>query len=609
MKRTAWWRVPTAALAAALTALAPTPPQARADVVGPSTAPQVRAVTYNLCGSGATTGCDPSAEANEVRYGKILDETAPTGWGAGHVSLVEVCRYQFDQLAVRLGESFAGHYVSTARLAPGRCANPLDPADSANGDYGMAVLVRGEEIDRTVIELDTAAEINAQLGITDPAKLVTEDIRVPCLKTLTSSGPVWTCSVHLFWGTPGAAGKYVMDEEAALLARRAALWEDEGTPVILAGDFNTSPWTTVLSHLYAPAAGENATGRFLEADETDPDHFTGHLPDAPACPAGAPPCRRGEITYLAKGKPASGQKKIDYVFFGSKFFRNPVGDALPDVDDPHPGTWVSDHVPLRGAAEWICGPSDTTDRSVLRRGAKGVLFRHALDSAALPGTTAPTLGRECRVGTGWNALPLVTRQGTDLLGVDTTGTLWRYKRTPDGTYSGSGDNREKIGSGFTGLNLLLAPGDFDGDAQATPDLLGRDAQGVLRLYRGTGTGYAPGEPIGTNWNIYPILVAPGDFAGDAHPDLLGIDATGNLYLYTGTGRPGHYAQRTSIGKGWNTYNTLTTPGDVNGDHKPDLIGRDTTGATWFYSGTGTAPYYTPRRRITDGTLPPGHLIL
>lgn len=603
-----WLRTSAASLAVALTALMLTAPQAQADVVGPSTAPQVRVVTYNLCGSGGTYGCDPSREANDVRYQQIVDETSATGWGADYVSLVEVCKYQFDQIQERLGSTFVGHYVTTAQTAVGLCTDPTNAGNPANRDYGMAVFVQGVEADRDVIELDTAEAINTQLGLTGEKK-TTENILVPCLKTLTSSGYTWACSVHLFWGTPGSEGKFVMDEEAALLAQRAKLWEDEGTPVILAGDFNTSPWTTVLSHLYEPATGEKAAGRFIEADETDTDYFNGHLPTAPDCPAGALRCRRGEITFLAKGKAAVEQKKIDYIFFSSKFFRNAVGDALPDVNNPHDGKWVSDHVPVRGAAEWICGPSDMTDSSVLRRGAKGVLFRHALDSDKTPGATEFTLGKECRVGVGWNAIQLVARQGTDLMGVDANGVLWRYKRAADGTYSGSGDNRDEIGPGFTGLNLLLAPGNFDGDANSTPDLIGRDNNGVLWLYKGVGTGYAPREQIGTGWNIYPTLIAPGDFTGDNKPDLLGVDTAGNLYLYTGTGKPGYYAGRVDIGDRWNLYNTLTAPGDVNGDGKPDLIGRDSTGALWFYSGTGTSPYYTPRKQITAGNLPTGQLIL
>ncbi|MFD3535932.1 endonuclease/exonuclease/phosphatase family protein [Streptomyces sp. NPDC058664] len=562
-------------------------------------------MTYNLCGSGATYGCDVSAKANDVRYQKILDEVSATGWGADYVALVEVCKYQFDQLEDRLGSAFAGNYAHTATTGSGYCVDPTNVGNKVNGDYGMAVFVRGTKILEDDLVLDTAGDINAQLG----SFKTNEDIVAPCLKTLTSSGTTWACSVHLFWGTPGSDGKFVMDEEAALLAQRATLWEDEGTPVILAGDFNTSPWTTVLSHLYEPATGEKAIGRFIEADETDADYFTNYLYGAPTCLAGTLRCRRGEITYLAKGRPVTDQRKIDYVFFSSKYFRNAVGDALPEVPGPNTGKFISDHVPVRGAAEWICGPSDMTDSSVLRRGAKGVLYRHALTSGQNPGTTDVTLGKECRVGVGWNGIQLVARQGTDLMGVDANGVLWRYKRTADGTYDGAVGNREQVGEGFTGLNLLLAPGNFDGDPNSTPDLLGRDTHGALWLYRGTGTGYASREQIGTNWDVYPTLVAPGDFTGDNKPDLLGIDTAGNLYLYNGTGRPGYYEPAVDIGDRWNLYNALVTPGDVNGDGRADLIGRDTAGATWFYSGTGTSPYYTPRKQITTGTLPAGHLIL
>ena len=56
------------------------------------------------------------------------------------------------------------------------------------------------------------------------------------------------------------------------------------------------------------------------------------------------------------------------------------------------------------------------------------------------------------------------------------------------------------------MNGFAAPGDITGDSRA--DLLARQANGDLMLYRGTGAGnlvYPPSR-IGGGWNIYKVLV-------------------------------------------------------------------------------------------------------
>lgn len=42
-----------------------------------------------------------------------------------------------------------------------------------------------------------------------------------------------------------------------------------------------------------------------------------------------------------------------------------------------------------------------------------------------------------------------------------------------------------------------------------------------------------------------------------------------------------------IASGWQIYDTVLAPGDVNGDGKPDLLARDATGTLWIHTGTGT----------------------
>ena len=75
-------------------------------------------------------------------------------------------------------------------------------------------------------------------------------------------------------------------------------------------------------------------------------------------------------------------------------------------------------------------------------------------------------------------------------------------------------DRIRLGS----LTAVLAPGDFSGDGR--PDLLARTAAGALLMYRGDGDGgflTGSGEPIGSGWETFSALLAPGDFSGDGRP--------------------------------------------------------------------------------------------
>jgi hypothetical protein len=48
------------------------------------------------------------------------------------------------------------------------------------------------------------------------------------------------------------------------------------------------------------------------------------------------------------------------------------------------------------------------------------------------------------------------------------------------------------------------------------------------------------------------IVTPGDFNGDARPDVLARDSSGNLWLYPGNGAGG-WLTRSRVGQGWSGY--------------------------------------------------------
>ncbi|MFE7553270.1 FG-GAP repeat domain-containing protein [Streptomyces gardneri] len=209
----------------------------------------------------------------------------------------------------------------------------------------------------------------------------------------------------------------------------------------------------------------------------------------------------------------------------------------------------------------------------------------------------------------WNQYSALTRlgpvtvqsTGPGAVARDKGGVLWFYRMSGDGgIYT---DSRLKVGGGWNAFNLLTGASDLTGDKKA--DLLARDTAGVLWLYPGTGTATAPFGTrvrIGAGWGAYNSLVGGTDVTGDGKADLVARDTAGKQWLYAGTGTTAKaFGDRKQIGYGWQSYNSMVAPGDLNSDGKADLVARDSSGTLWYYAGTGVAtkPYAT-RARIGSG---------
>ena len=103
--------------------------------------------------------------------------------------------------------------------------------------------------------------------------------------------------------------------------------------------------------------------------------------------------------------------------------------------------------------------------------------------------------------------------------------------------------------------LLVAPAlaqaDWNGDGPG--DVLTVHPDGRLLLYRGNGAGgwlTAPGgESLGGGWGAFTALLAPGDFSGDGKPDLLVRDKDGRLLMYRGDGAGGWSGTPQTVGFG------------------------------------------------------------
>ncbi len=163
-----------------------------------------------------------------------------------------------------------------------------------------------------------------------------------------------------------------------------------------------------------------------------------------------------------------------------------------------------------------------------------------------------------------------------------------FARTPSGDlllYPGNGKRgflgTQTIGRGWDIFDVLLAPGDFDGDGPT--DVIGRDRAGRLFLYRGNGAGgWKDSRQIGQGWQIFSEIVAPGDFNVDGTNDLLAKDTSGRLILYPGDGAGGWHPPVT-VGWGWNMYSKLITPGWWSGDFRPNILAQTPAGELKVYS--------------------------
>ncbi|GHF39355.1 hypothetical protein GCM10010359_47720 [Streptomyces morookaense] len=170
-------------------------------------------------------------------------------------------------------------------------------------------------------------------------------------------------------------------------------------------------------------------------------------------------------------------------------------------------------------------------------------------------------GKPQRIGGGWNIYNRLlspgdlTGSGTpSLLARDKTGDLWLYQTRPDGTLT----DRVRVGPGWDIYTDIVGRGDLNGDGKT--DIVAKDRDGVLWFYKGTGNINDPFESrvrIGGGWDAYDMLVSSGDVDLDGRSDLLARDHDGVLWLYKGNGNQNDpFENRIRIGGGWDQYTNL-----------------------------------------------------
>ncbi|MEV7618479.1 VCBS repeat-containing protein, partial [Streptomyces sp. NPDC089799] len=92
------------------------------------------------------------------------------------------------------------------------------------------------------------------------------------------------------------------------------------------------------------------------------------------------------------------------------------------------------------------------------------------------------------------------------------------------------------------------------------------------------------------FNAYDVLTSAGDVTGDGRADLLGRQAsTGDLYLFAHDGK-GALKAGVKVSGGWKSYKQVIGAGDLNGDGRGDLLAVDGANTLWRFDGVGNGTF-------------------
>ncbi|MET8504674.1 N-acetylmuramoyl-L-alanine amidase [Streptomyces sp. NPDC004787] len=339
----------------------------------------------------------------------------------------------------------------------------------------------------------------------------------------------------------------------------------------------------------------NATTVKLRSDLASAKVYGRSFPETAAYTAAGLTPPGNENDPLSKFTFAAGQAyvKAGPAVKGDDWFgsaqKNVVGNVLfVPIRFHHKIVWVkqSDIVEAPAAA-----PVTATNRyNVIARDSSGVIWQYQGT-----GDASWQFLRRYRMGTGWHVYNLVAplsalrADGTgDVVGRDKDGVLWYHQGSgnPNAAFKG----RLKVGTGWGRFDRIVGVRDLTGDGRA--DLLLREPSGALYLSQGTGNpsaAFTAPARIGSGWHVYTAIIGAGDLTGDGKADILGRDSSGVLWMHRGTGNAAApYTSRVKVGTGWNMHNVILGPSDLNRDGKVDILARDTTGVMYLYLGTGNA---------------------
>ncbi|WP_051741026.1 FG-GAP-like repeat-containing protein [Streptomyces xylophagus] len=185
----------------------------------------------------------------------------------------------------------------------------------------------------------------------------------------------------------------------------------------------------------------------------------------------------------------------------------------------------------------------------------------------------------------------------DIVTMDTAG---RLAIQPGDGRGGIDSAHKALAGGWPRGSYPVPFGDMNGDG--CDDLLIRDSAGALTRYDGScGSPIAPKSAhvrLGTGFNAYNVLTSPGDLTGDGRADLLARDAAGVLWTFPGT-TTGGLGTRVKGAPHQQIYQRLVGAGDLDGDGIGDVIAQDKAGVLWRLLGTGKSGFH-PRIGLSSG---------
>ncbi|MFI8188568.1 FG-GAP-like repeat-containing protein [Streptomyces sp. NPDC085946] len=176
----------------------------------------------------------------------------------------------------------------------------------------------------------------------------------------------------------------------------------------------------------------------------------------------------------------------------------------------------------------------------------------------------------------------------DLLTLNSSGGLTFQSGTGTGKFGS-----KTTGTGWPTTVKAVPFGDVNGNR--CNDVLVRYTSGALRVYKpGCGKAVTPSTSYTTlatsGWTQYDVLTSPGDVSGDGRADLITRNAsTGAVYLHKGTS-DGKLAARVKLYDNWKGYKKIVGAGDLDGDGDGDLLAQDSANTLYRYDGKGDGTF-------------------
>lgn len=165
---------------------------------------------------------------------------------------------------------------------------------------------------------------------------------------------------------------------------------------------------------------------------------------------------------------------------------------------------------------------------------------------------------------------VVRRAGDQMAYIVATGGLTRFRAPITSS------------TGWASKTAVVASPDLTGDGKA--DLVARSASGITRVYPGDSAGgFGAGIRPSKKFKMVRLITAAGDLNRDQRNDLVALRRSDDrLVAYLGRGK-GRFDKRV-LPQVYAGYDLLAGAGDVTGDGRPDLVGRDAGESLYVHRG-------------------------